>query len=189
LQSLGFRIRGLDSEQLRRWKRLTRPSSTRRKLITTAAIAWAGYGILGPPTASIRGSSVSAYRVVVLVDSSTSMPDFNTAVKPQLDRLQAAGIPIGNQSNVPGWSWGSATGYGFLSALETALAASPNADAVFLVSDFAAGDDSDNNTAGELRLRQLLIGHGLHLYFSTVHLPVPQPYRQLAESTGGGIVP
>ena len=146
------------------------------------------YAILAPPAASIKGTSVSAYRVLVLVDNSTSMPNFNTAVQPQLDRMRAAGISIENQRTVPGWSWGSTTGYGFLSALESEMAAGSTVDSVYVVSDFTAGDNSENDAAGERRLRQILGGRSLKLYFSSVRDAVPLAYRQIAESSGGGVV-
>jgi len=185
MQRLQFYLRGLDEDDVRQWKRLTPP---RRKLLTWLAIAGAAYAILGPPAASIKGTSVSAYRVLVLVDDSTSMPDFNAAVRPQLDRLRAAGIPIEHQVNVPGWSWVSRTGYGFLNALGQEIAGRSTVDAVYVVSDFSAGDNTENDAVGERRLRQILGGRGLRLYFSTVRDPVPAAYRQIADSSGGGVV-
>lgn len=185
MEQLQFHVRGISDNEVRHWKRRTSP---RGRFLTWAAIGVVGYILLGPSTASIRGASVSAYRVLVLVDDSTSMPDFNAAVRPQLDRFRAAGIPIDYQANVPGWSWGSNSGYGFLRELERAIAAGTTVDTVYVVSDFTAGDNTDNDAAGERRLRQLLGSRGLRVYFSSVRDPVPLAYRQIAESTGGGVV-
>ena len=96
---------------------------------------------------------------------------------------------LGETVFVPGWAIAAAnTSYSFLQPLEAALAQHPDIDTVYFISDFALGDNSENDTEGRLRLQRLLGDRRIRLYLSTVNVAVPADYARIAVESGGGVL-
>ena len=139
--------------------------------------------------ARINATTITADRVVVLVDSSGSMAGTDQTVQSQLQQLSAAGISIVNRVPVPGFAIASADQYSLLETLLQGLAANPFPDAVYVISDFSVGDDTANETAALERLRMALHDRGARLYWSTVRDTPPPMYHALAQDSGGDVIP
>jgi hypothetical protein len=153
-----------------------------------AAAAVVCYLTVTAPTVGMKGGTVSASRVLVIYDSSDSMPKKEVGVDPQLNSMRTHGIRVDNQVEVKGWSWGSNSRWSFLGGLEGSVAKHPLVDTVYIITDFDLDDNTENNQEGLSRLLRLLATHHLRLYFCSVHSPPPADYQRIARWTGGGVV-
>ena len=139
--------------------------------------------------AHINGMQITSDRVVVLVDKSGSMAGTDQTVQSQLQQLSAAGISIANRVPISGFAIASADQYSLLETLLQGLAANPSADAVYVISDFSAGDEQANDTVAYERLRVALYDRGARLYWATVRDAPPPIYYALARDSGGNVIP
>jgi hypothetical protein len=104
----------------------------------------------------------------------------------QVASLRRAHDVLGDTVLTGGWAISAAVPrYSFLQPLAGAIARYPDVQSIYFISDFAAGDDTDNDAQGRLRLQALLRDRGLRLYLATANLPVPAVYAQLAVDSGG----
>ena len=108
----------------------------------------------------------------------------------QLAALRAHNISISDPQPTNGYAISvGKTGYSLLQPLMTAIAAHPESDTVYMISDFKGGDETDNDSPGYQQLREVLRERRLRLYFATVdHVPPLAVYRDIASSSGGGVI-
>jgi hypothetical protein len=190
-----FRVTGLDERSLRR----TQSHRTWSSIAATVVVgAWIVSSTSGPIVSDARGNAgadasndpgavVLGDRVLILADNSGSMSGEPTRIRDeQVASLRRAHNVLGDTVMTGGWAISArAPGYSFLQPLEEALARNSDVQSIYLISDFAAGDDADNDIAGRIRLQTLLRDRGLRLYLATANRPVPAVYAQLALESGG----
>lgn len=181
------------------WNSLSRGSHL---LIWTAiavgsiyALNWA-YTIAADHPTAVFNRLASANHVIILPDESNSMRDNQHQLANLTSHLQKSGVNTENRHRTNGGGFSSqGPDNNSLKRLETALQATPGADAIYVFSDFnPATDNSDSrdpdahDEAGFQRLRQLLGERRRHLYLGTVEHTPPAELIEIARRSGGGII-
>jgi hypothetical protein len=215
MRRLEFHASAASEDDLRRWQtRLTHPL----RLALCGATGWflAGVAFLyvyhaylnyhsrfGKPVALVEGKAFTAKNVILLVDTSGSMrahdednkhfPDTEPILQRQLERLQTSGISVGDRFGAQGFGFsvvGDASNG--LHSLEAALQRNPNADTIYLFSDFDPTnvpyppDFSDAD--GYARLREVLRQGHRRLYIGTVRKQPDRELIRIARESGGDLI-
>ncbi len=176
-------------------KRLWRRLAPITQVVVWTALAVAGlyaldqtYVVLENDPGMIRGRLVTASNVIILPDDSGSMGDKQEQLLALVSQLKPNEVNPENRTDGGGFS-STGPANNSLHKLETALRANPNADAVFVFSDFEFGDyPADvHDDAGFEQLRQLLGGRR-RLYLGTVKDPPPEKLIDIARRSGGGLI-
>ncbi len=187
-----FRVDGLTEENVRRWRKRTRPTAiSATVLLWTAASAIVIYAVGSlTPGALIDGKEIRGRSVLVMQDISGSMRGTEQTLGTHIAGLKASGMLMKGR-NVHGFGV-STTGdrNNLLKQLEEGLRADPNVDAVYVFSDFHYYDKpiDGSNAAGYERLRQLLRGHGVQLYLGVVRRQPPKELIEIAKESGGDVI-
>jgi hypothetical protein len=176
--------------------RRARNSLTRiGQIVVWTTLAFAGlyaldwtYSVIENDPGMIRSRLVAASNVIILPDDSGSMGDKQEQLQALVSQLKPNEVNPENRTDGGGFS-STGPANNSLHKLETALRANPNADAVFVFSDFEFGDyPADvHDDAGFERLRQLLGGRR-RLYLGTVKNPPPEKLIEIARGSGGGLI-
>jgi len=203
MDELRFRIVGLTQERVRNWQKRAHPGPIDRGLRSRVTRAWhamrrstrlliligsiaVAYAALARPSVQ----DITGRRVLLLLDESGSMADTTERTNRQLEALKTNNRFVTYPYGTNGFAI-SAThaGYSMLQPLEAALAANPNVDTVYFISDFKFGDEADNDAAGYQALRELVRSHRVTLYLATVDQPPPLPeYYAIPRASGGGVI-
>jgi hypothetical protein len=160
-----------------------------RWFVLIAAIA---YVLQRTPATLIEGTYFKARKVIIMVDRSGSMGGTESRLAAQLELLRGAGIvaenlyrtrgfglsPLGNPDNL-------------LYPLKDALRQTPDADAIYVFSDFSHDaewvvDGSDE--AGYQQLREMLTEHRMRLYLGTVSDDPSSEFAAIASNSGGAVI-
>lgn len=153
-----------------------------------AGVAILAYVFLAQTAPRMHGVAVVGSRILLVLDSSSSMSSENAEVNRQIAALRTSLDPT--VSTVSGFGTVS-TGYDNLrTALEQKLSQPRTVDAVYVLSDFYPIDkpiDCDD-TAGLERVRQLIRHSGVRLYLSTVRMMPPPALIAIARESGGGLI-
>lgn len=195
-QEVRFRAHAGNQEGLRRLERAHAPG---KRLLT--AVMWIGAAVLAglsarPPAVLVGGRPVVATRVLVVRDESGSMGAFLPALEAQIREMRLGGIRAEEEELVSGVGV-SRTGTGnLLEALERGLTGSPEADAVYVFSDFVTEMEGEvlradwrSDDEGYAHLASLLRQHGARLYLCSVDRPPPRELVRIALVSGGGEIP
>lgn len=133
----------------------------------------------------------NAQHVIVLPDESPSMNDNQPQLAELINYLQKRGVNTENRYATYGGGFSTqGPADNSLKVLETALQASPGADAIFVFSDFNPANESSpdgHDAAGFQRLRQLL-GGKRRLYLGTVENMPPAELIEISRRSGGGLI-
>ncbi|MCZ6727378.1 MAG: hypothetical protein O7A98_08480 [Acidobacteria bacterium] len=180
-----FSASGLTRARLRRLRSALRPhSSGPGRLSGAKAGAWslavaAALLAAQAPSSAIDPTDIRARRILLVVDDSGSMGSYLSQREDVLDQLAKRGVDVGNKVAISG------SASGVREKITAGLAAHPNVDAVYLISDFHDGTDLVANDNFD-RLKSFLLARNVSLYLGTVALkPCPDQIR-LADLTGGG---
>lgn len=204
MDEIHFRIVGVADQHIRNWqaqpqgnseesvlrRRMSRAwraaSRTTRTLITLTTAAVVVYVVSAQPSVQ----DLIRRRVVVLLDESGSMANTTKRKDLQLAALKANNISVTEPYTTNGYAISAANPYySLLQPLQRAVAENPNADTVYVISDFKGGDQSDNDAAGYQQLKDLLRERRLTLYLCTVDQPPPLPeYYTIAGASGGAVI-
>ena len=196
MSELRFRIAG-DANDRVRWERRLRPPSHSPALVVVGlAVAGSVYvGNAAPagdaelPVALVHNTEVCANHVLVLIDNSGSTRGTEPARDCQLNQLAAANIRIDRQTFVDGYALSFTYRYAFLTVFERELAAAPEVDMLYLISDFWGGDDAYNEPVGWDYPIQAAEARPLRLYFASVNADPAPRYYDIARRFGGDVIP
>lgn len=137
--------------------------------------------------AVVNNKEVKGKRVLVLVDNSGSM--IGKDPEPQIAKLAAAGISVTHRVNIPGFAISFTDGYSMLSVLLRVLEADPTVDTVYVISDFAAGDEEANDPVARQQLQRTLSNQQARIYWASVNLDPGAEYYEIARQSGGDVIP
>lgn len=204
MDELRFRIVGMSVARVGKWQKPPQDNPNHSPLRQTARRAWRAAGrttrifavlvtvaavdyiVFANPSVQ----DVVGRRVLVLLDTSGSMSNTTERRDQQLAALKAHNISVTEPFSTNGFAISASDAqYSLLQPLQQAVAASPLADTVYVISDFKFGDESANDAAGYQQLRDLIREHHLTLYFCTVDQSPPLPeYYDIAAASGGGVI-
>ena len=140
----------------------------------------------------VEGKLVTAKKIIVLVDTSNSMsePPRPTKLNQLINSFNIAGMSA-ERVDVEGFGFGKTLIVpDYPSELELALVSRPDADAIFVFSDF---DDQDAQFDQKVapayaRLRDLLQQRRRRIYLGTVNTNPPAALVRIAREFGGDVV-
>lgn len=188
-----FRVDGLTEENVRRWRRRTRPTAiSATVLLWTTAVAVGIYSVrASTPTALVQVLTPTTKNVLVMVDASGSMKGTEEILKKQLAQVEALGVLVERHTTRGfGVSMTGDRRTPLLERLEATLQANPNVDAIYVVSDFSKKTPrwDESNEAGYQRLRQILQERRLRMYLGTVRDDPPRELAEIARQSGGDVI-
>jgi len=186
MPNVEFHIDGLTQGRVRLDRRTRRLRDYPPAALAVAVIVVAVAATDRSPVAVVNGVDVQGSRVLVLVDTSGSMPGDGIQVRAHLNALTAAGISIDFRSTVDGSALGYGT-WGLLRTFESGMATRPDLDTLYVISDYQ--DSEGNELAAIDGFVATLRAQGMRVYWATVNDDPPPVYYEIAQGSGGGVIP
>lgn len=191
MDRLDVEIVSADRGLPRRLRKLRRPPLTAlgmltpSQLVTGAVIAAVAYLLLATPSVHIRGMTVTAANILLLVDNSPSMVRYQNELRSLRRQFQQRGVTIRKEATF--FFFETSGGRNLVDRLAEELPISKGIDTILVVSDFVPGQTS-NTPEGYQRFEELLHQFPLKLYFYSVGQEIPPRHAEIATGTGGSHV-